>query len=115
MSWIHCTALCVFLGLCVVSKVTSSPAASICKSSRINWCLISYLGPTAVPETEEYNEALFCRVRVTAGAVRTGWVTLKDADHRDTRHKQYVRMSIINIQSRTLLKHLFPYLYINLI
>lgn len=31
-------------------------------------------GPTAVPETEEPDEALFCGVRVTAGAVGAGWV-----------------------------------------
>lgn len=80
MSWIHCRSrLCLFVCLCVcfVSEDADSPTASVSKSSRINWCLLSYLGPTAVPETEESDEALFCRVWVAAGVVGAGWVLNK--------------------------------------
>lgn len=67
ISWIHCHSclcfdVCVCVSECVVSEDAGSPAASVSKCSRINWCLLSYLGPTAVPETEESDEALFCRV-----------------------------------------------------
>lgn len=80
-----CVSTCVCV--CVISINAGSPAESISKWRRINWSLLSYLGPTAVPETEESDEALFCRVRVTAGAVCAGWVnkrpnTLRHANYR---------------------------------
>lgn len=62
-SWIHChSCVCFYVCAYVVSENAGSPAASGSKCSRINWGLLSYLGPTAVPETEESDEALFCRV-----------------------------------------------------
>lgn len=80
------TLPCVFVCVCICVRVVSddagSSAASVSKCSRINWYLLSYLGPTAVPEIKESDEALFCRVWVTAGAVCTGWVRTQ-ADHRD--------------------------------
>lgn len=69
--------LCVPMSVCVVSEDAGSPAASVSECSGINWGLFSYLGPTAVPETEESDEALFCRVWVAAGAVCAGWVWTK--------------------------------------
>lgn len=46
----------------------------VCPNCGINCCLLSYLCPTAVPETEESDEALFCGVWITAGALSAGWV-----------------------------------------
>lgn len=51
----------------ILSIVTSeglvvSVAATLSKTSGINWCVLSYLGLTAVPEAEESDEALFCGV-----------------------------------------------------
>lgn len=51
-----------------------SVTATLSRTSGINWCILSYLGPTAVPEAEESDEALFCGVWVAAGAVSAGWV-----------------------------------------
>lgn len=65
--------LYMFLFVRAVSEDAGSPAASAsgCVQGLIGVCaLIS--APTAVPETEESDEALFCRVRVTAGVVCTG-------------------------------------------
>lgn len=114
--------MCVSRFVCVAVDDTGSPAATICKSSRINWCLISYLAPTAVPETEESNEALFCRVRVTAGAVCTGWVTLqrcwsqRRTHWNGTNNKSVCpalrsRAGILSIKEN---RHLFPSLNIQL-
>lgn len=37
-----------------------SAIATLSRTSEINWCVLSYLGPTVVPEAEESDEALFC-------------------------------------------------------
>lgn len=65
-------SFCCFSVFVSLSADADDPSVSVVKWNVINWCLLSYLNPTAVPEAEESDEALFCWVRVTAGAVCTG-------------------------------------------
>lgn len=71
ISWIYC---CSCLRCCIGMSAAdaSSPAVSVSECTRINWGVLSYLGLTAVSETEKSDEALFCGVRVTTGAVCAG-------------------------------------------